>query len=109
MLASAYAQASYPRQLWALTKRSWLDNLRNPGIFWYGYCFIVTFLAICLHCTAGLYRVRLIMYVMLAFMIATLFADMGYGQKRVADRISMLFFINAFLVFMSIAVIPSCT
>ena len=49
------------------------------------------------------------MYILLSFLIATLFADMGYGQERVADRISMLFFINAFLVFMSIAVIPACT
>ena len=30
-------QASYPKQLWVLTKRAWLDNMRNPGIFWYAF------------------------------------------------------------------------
>lgn len=85
-LAMDEADFSVPffKQFWYLAKRNWLDNLRNPGIFW----------------------VRLVMYVMLSAMIATLYANMGDGQNRVQDRISILFFIAAFLVFMSISVIP---
>lgn len=78
-------ETSFLKQLQELTIRTWKDNLRNPGIFW----------------------VRLAMYTMLSLMIGTLYLNSGYGQKSIQDRISILFFVAAFMVFMAISVIPA--
>jgi len=75
----------YWKQFVELCKRNVLDNVRNPGIFW----------------------VRLVMYVLLCLMIGTMYLRIGHGQTATQDRVSILFFINAFLVFMSVAVVPA--
>lgn len=72
-------------QFWTITRRTWSDNMRNPGIFW----------------------VRTVMYTLLSIMIATIYWDIGTGETDIQDRISVMFFIMAFLVFMSIAAIPA--
>ena len=46
------------------------------------------------------------MYTMLSFMIGTVFVGMGTAFDTVQDRISILFYIAAFMVFMSIAALP---
>ena len=47
------------------------------------------------------------MYTMLSLMIGTAYFDMENGQSNVQDRIGVLYYIHAFLTFMSIAVIPA--
>ncbi len=61
------------------------DNIRNPGVYW----------------------VRLLMYTLLSIMIGGVFFDMGNGQSEVTDRAGLLFYVAAFMVFMSIAVVPT--
>ena len=69
-----------------LCQRQVLNNWRNPGIFW----------------------VRFAMYTMLAILIGVMY--IGLGEDRTASginsRAGMLFFVAAFLVFMSVAVLP---
>lgn len=66
--------------------RSFINLIKNPGIM----------------------IVRLVMYTMLCFMIGVLYVNLGdkIDHQDVISRISMLFFCDAFLVFMSIAVLP---
>lgn len=61
------------------------ENIRNPGIYW----------------------VRLFMYLMLSIMIGGMYYDIENDQTTVQDRISILFYVVAFMVFMAIAVIPN--
>lgn len=63
-------------QFVVLSSRNWLNNLRNPGVFW----------------------IRMFMYSMLSFMIGTLFLGMGTEWSTVQDRIGILFYIAAFMV-----------
>jgi len=69
-----------------LSHRFLLNNARNPGIYW----------------------VRLVMYVMLCLMIGLMYIGLGdeYDYSAINSRTSMLFYIAAFLVFMSVAVLP---
>lgn len=69
-----------------LSKRNLLNNLRNPGIFW----------------------VRFAMYTMLSLMIGLMYLELGddFSPSSVLSRINILFFVAAFLVFMSVAVLP---
>lgn len=80
---AAYA-SSFWTQLWVLTRRSMVNNVRNPGVFW----------------------VRGFMYTALSILVGTVFLDMPDDYDTVQDRISILFYIAAFMVFMSIAVLP---
>jgi ABC-type multidrug transport system ATPase subunit len=69
-----------------LCHRFTLNNMRNPGIYW----------------------VRLVMYVMLCLMIGLMYIGLGdeYDYSSINSRTSMLFYIAAFLGFMSVAVLP---
>jgi len=69
-----------------LCKRILQNNLRNPGIYW----------------------VRFAMYTMLSLMIGFMFWDLGDKRtpESIVSRTSVLFFVAAFLVFMSVAVLP---
>ncbi|TMW64527.1 hypothetical protein Poli38472_011407 [Pythium oligandrum] len=71
------------RQFWVLMWRNTLNNIRNPGIYW----------------------VRLFMYFMLSFMIGTMYL---YTNDDISDEdyIPMFYYVQAFLVFMSVAVLP---
>ncbi|KAG9415773.1 hypothetical protein AC1031_000152 [Aphanomyces cochlioides] len=71
------------RQMTMLMHRNSLNNIRNPGV----------------------YGIRLAMYIMLSLMVATVYI---YTNKQIRDedRAAMLFYVQAFLVFMSVAVLP---
>lgn len=70
----------------ALCKRNLLNILKNPGIL----------------------GVRVFMYAMLCFMIGAMFFNLGddYDDEDINARANLLFFVNAFFVFMSIAALP---
>jgi len=70
-------------QFFVLMHRNTLDNIRNPGIYW----------------------VRLFMYVMLSFMVGTMYLSTNTKLAE-EDIVSLLFYVQAFLVFMSVAVLP---
>ncbi|GMF37151.1 unnamed protein product [Phytophthora fragariaefolia] len=71
------------RQFFVLMQRHSINNVRNPGIYW----------------------VRLAMYTMLAFMVGTMYLSTNDDISE-EDMIPMLFYVQAFLVFMSVAVLP---
>jgi len=77
-----------PPEWWrtlVLLKRDFLEIMRNPGILW----------------------IRMLMYVMLSLMLGTLYVGaLGSDDQGIHDRLSLLFFVVAFMVFMSIAVVP---
>lgn len=69
-----------------LLHRNFLNTIRNPGVI----------------------LVRLVMYSMLAIMIGAMFLNNGNKttDKAIQGRIACIFFVFAFMVFMSIAVLP---
>mmetsp|Transcript_13847 Transcript_13847/g.19216 ORF Transcript_13847/g.19216 Transcript_13847/m.19216 type:complete len:257 (-) Transcript_13847:648-1418(-) len=73
-------------RLLALTHRSALEIIRDPGII----------------------AVRLAMYTMLALLVGLMYLNLGdkYDYSSIQSRISMLFYVAAFMVFMSVAVLP---
>jgi ABC-type multidrug transport system ATPase subunit len=71
------------RQFGVLLFRNSLNNLRNPGIYW----------------------VRLFMYFMLSFMVGTMYLSTNKDLTE-DDIVPLLFYVQAFLVFMSVAVLP---
>ena len=52
--------------------------------------------------------VRLAMYAMLSALIGAMYANVGddKDQESVVARVSVLFYVAAFMVFMSVAVLP---
>jgi len=70
----------------SLCQRNLINSIKNPGIL----------------------GVRLFMYTMLTFMVGFMYFDLGdsFGDKDIVSRTSLLFYVDAFLVFMSIAVLP---
>lgn len=79
-------RAGFWANLVTLVHRNFMNLVRNPGII----------------------IVRLIMYTMLALFLGLTFLYMGrsYTSESVVARNSLLFFVAAFWVFMSVAVIP---
>lgn len=73
-------------QFIVLLHRNFLNTVRNPGVI----------------------LIRLVMYSMLAIMIGAMFLDNGNKStdKAISGRLACLFFVFAFMVFMSIAVLP---
>lgn len=71
------------RQFWVLLYRNSLNNIRNPGIYW----------------------VRVFMYFMLSFMVGTMYLSTNKDITE-EDLVPLLFYVQAFLVFMSVAVLP---
>ncbi|KAG7378529.1 hypothetical protein PHYPSEUDO_009942 [Phytophthora pseudosyringae] len=71
------------RQFVVLMQRNSLNNVRNPGIYW----------------------VRLAMYTMLSFMVGTMYLSTNDAISD-EDMVPLLFYVQAFLVFMSVAVLP---
>ncbi|EQC27145.1 hypothetical protein SDRG_15046 [Saprolegnia diclina VS20] len=76
-------EASAFTQWQVLLQRNLLNNARNPGLFW----------------------VRLFMYIMLAFMVGTMYYHTNAALTK-EDLLPLLFYVQAFLVFMSVAVLP---
>jgi hypothetical protein len=56
----------------------------------------------------GIVAVRLAMYVMLSILIGLMFWGLGddKGDSDIIARVSIIFFVAAFMVFMSVAVLP---
>jgi ABC-type multidrug transport system ATPase subunit/ABC-type multidrug transport system permease subunit len=77
------AKPSAVRQFFVLMQRNSLNNVRNPGIYW----------------------VRLAMYTMLSFMVGTMYLSTNDDISD-EDMVPLLFYVQAFLVFMSVAVLP---
>ena len=73
------------KQFNLLMRRMAIDNIKNPGVIW----------------------VRVLMYIMISLMIGGMYFDIDNDQDTVFERISILFYIVAFMVFMSIAVVPA--
>ncbi|KAJ0401355.1 hypothetical protein ATCC90586_000962 [Pythium insidiosum] len=71
-------------QFLVLLKRNWLNNLRNPGVFW----------------------IRVFMYVMLSLMVGTMYLSSN-DEIKTSAIVPLLFYVQAFLVFMSVAALPS--
>ncbi|RLN45006.1 hypothetical protein BBO99_00009508 [Phytophthora kernoviae] len=71
------------RQFSVLMYRNTINNIRNPGIYW----------------------IRLFMYFCLSFMVGTMYLS-NNDDLTEEDLVPMLFYVQAFLVFMSVAVLP---
>jgi ABC-type multidrug transport system permease subunit len=84
---SGGAQPSWLFKTSVLTVRTFLNNLRNVGVFW----------------------MRLAMYVMLCLAIGFVYFQLDDAWKDVFSRTALLFFVVAFLTFMSIAAFPAFT
>lgn len=83
----AVRSASGMSQFFTLLQRSAMNNLRNPGMFW----------------------VRIALYTILAAIIGTMYvAPTKYRGMEVDDLaiVPMLFYVQAFLVFMSVCALP---
>ncbi|KAG1652464.1 hypothetical protein FOA52_009206 [Chlamydomonas sp. UWO 241] len=78
-------QASLLTQNLVLAKRMFVNNTRNIGVFW----------------------LRLGMYIVLCIMMGTIFLNLGKTWKDTYSFTSMMFFVVAFLTFMSIAGFPA--
>eukprot|EP00798_Chlamydomonas_sp_ICE-L_P028073 gene28073-31177_t len=76
---------SFLYQNMVLTQRLFVNNVRNIGVFW----------------------LRLGMYIMLCICMGTIFFDQGTAWIDTYSITAMLFFIVAFLTFMSIAGFPA--
>ncbi|RHY20881.1 hypothetical protein DYB25_008186 [Aphanomyces astaci] len=74
------------RQLGVIIHRNSLNNVRNPGV----------------------YGVRVVLYMGLSVMVGTMYL---YSNKSLVedDLVNLLFYVQAFLVFMSVAVLPFFT
>ncbi|KAL1504553.1 hypothetical protein AB1Y20_010953 [Prymnesium parvum] len=83
---SKRTSASAVEDFVTLSVRNLKNNVRNPGIFW----------------------VRFVMYVMLSLMIGLMYLNLGddFSTSSITSRVSMIFYVAAFLVFMSVAVLP---
>ncbi|KAL7684802.1 putative AAA+ ATPase domain, pigment precursor permease/Protein ATP-binding cassette sub-family G [Plasmopara halstedii] len=71
------------RQFNVLMHRNMINNIRNPGIYW----------------------IRLFMYFCLSLMVGTMYLSSNNDLSE-EDLVPMLFYVQAFLVFMSVAVLP---
>ncbi|RLN50501.1 hypothetical protein BBJ29_008401 [Phytophthora kernoviae] len=71
------------RQFGVLMYRNMINNIRNPGIYW----------------------IRLFMYFCLSFMVGTMYLSTNKDISQ-EDLVPLLFYVQAFLVFMSVAVLP---
>ncbi|KAE9280762.1 hypothetical protein PF008_g28058 [Phytophthora fragariae] len=71
------------RQFGVLMYRNLVNNVRNPGIYW----------------------IRLFVYFCLSFMVGTMYLSTNDDLTE-EDLVPLLFYVQAFLVFMSVAVLP---
>eukprot|EP00644_Phytophthora_capsici_P014775 jgi/Phyca11/553481/estExt2_Genewise1Plus.C_PHYCAscaffold_530195 len=71
-------------QFFVLVKRNLTNNWRHPGVFW----------------------LRVLMYVLLSLMVGTMYLSSNEGIKDLS-MVPLLFYVQAFLVFMSVAALPA--
>ncbi|KAM3401510.1 hypothetical protein ACQJBY_005940 [Aegilops geniculata] len=79
------SQATWCKQLRTLTKRSYINMYRD-----FGY-----------------YRLRIIIYVLMAICLGTIYYDVGNGYTAIQARASCGGFVSGFMTFMSIGGFPS--
>ena len=72
-------------QVVVLTRLTFVNVMRNPAYMWLRYA----------------------MYIALSVMIGTVWLDIGSSADDIIDVVNVLFFIAAFMVFMSISVLPA--
>eukprot|EP00004_Rigifila_ramosa_P019488 TRINITY_DN4957_c0_g1_i1.p1 TRINITY_DN4957_c0_g1~~TRINITY_DN4957_c0_g1_i1.p1 ORF type:complete len:612 (+),score=201.49 TRINITY_DN4957_c0_g1_i1:52-1836(+) len=82
---SSEFETSLVSQTLTLTKRMWLDSVRNPL----------------------LYMGRLVMFTIMGLSIGTLFLQIGHTLDSLHDRVSVHFFTAAFMTFMALAAVPA--
>ena len=78
-------RSRYLERLGALTWRTFLDYIRNLGVFW----------------------MRVGMYVLISICVGTVYNDMDRTWIGIQSRAATLFFVTAFLTFMAIAAFPA--
>lgn len=85
-LKFAHSRSNFFSKFLFLIQRYFFNLFMNPGIIF----------------------VRLAMYLILCFIIGFMYFQLGshYNQSDIVSRTSLLFYVDAFLVFMSIAVLP---
>ena len=74
--ATSFQASSFGNQLKVLTRRVFLNTLRNPLVIW----------------------MRIVMYVVLALMVGTVWLNIGDGADVIVDIIGVIFFVAAFMV-----------
>lgn len=79
------SHASFVRQCTTLTQRSFVNMTRDPGYYW----------------------LRVVMYVMVGICLGTIFWKVGLRYNSILARAGVMFFVAAFLSFMSIGGFPS--
>lgn len=84
-LDSKGSQASFIRQSYILTKRSFANMSRDLGYYW----------------------LRLAMYIILALAVGTIYYHVGFGYTAIQARGGCVSFIVAFLTFMAVGGFPS--
>ena len=72
-------------QIGVLTQRTFVNNVRDLGVFW----------------------IRVVMYSFLCLVIGFLYFRMSHSWRNVYSRAALLFFVCAFLTFMSISGFPA--
>ncbi|EGZ12217.1 ABC transporter-like protein [Phytophthora sojae] len=70
-------------QFFVLVKRNMTNNWRHPGVFW----------------------LRVLMYVLLSLMVGTMY--LSSNNIKDVSMVPLLFYVQAFLVFMSVAALPA--
>lgn len=85
-----------------------LQSVGEPSNFFSKFLFLIQRYFLNLFMNPGIILVRLAMYLILCFIIGFMYFQLGsyYSQTDIVSRTSLLFFVDAFLVFMSIAVLP---
>lgn len=73
------------QQTMVLTKRGILNTIRNPAVLW----------------------LRFAMYLMLSIMIGLVWLRLGTSAKVIIDTNNALFYVCAFMIFMSVSVLPA--
>lgn len=79
------SQASWWKQLWTLTKRSFVNMCRDVGYYW----------------------LRIIIYIIVSICVGTVYFDVGYSYTSILARGACGAFISGFMTFMSIGGFPS--
>lgn len=74
--STSFHATSFSHQLKVLTRRVFLNTLRNPMVIW----------------------MRMAMYIALALMIGTVWLNIGDGADVIVDIIGVIFFVAAFMV-----------
>jgi hypothetical protein len=106
--------SSYWNQFAVLVHRNTINLIKNPGIIWIRLFMYTYVRVVCIEVTGagpGRRRVRRCVVVrsMLSLMIGLMYLNTGDAYSTISDRISFLFYVDAFMVFMAIAVLPFCT